>query len=534
MRIITSYACTLDVETSEEAVWRFNLYRGVMDDWLRDQGIGDPRVDSPADTFIQLTRRDVSHEGAEINGFLLKEPILESSHILHTRFDLAFSDRSLALFLQFSVERLTSRIAPVSYQVSCPRALQTILDAGNWKSGQARVRPHCRRAFGTEAGHQLKNEIWDPNRALPIVLIANLEAPEWAPEFNHPEPYPEAEWQVFADALEADIGAVAQIVEVDSLASQSLDPDMEGILLWVVWPFGSEGFLPNRHPAWAPFDYYYEVEEGDYNYDIHYGGSGMTHREWTTLFRRHELMGLRPTIRNTIYEQAALQPIPGLIEDIRRAYEQAERKRLADTGDWEQMAQSYERDVARERERADYAEERRDELERKLDEERRRNGELQRTLDRRGARSASSAATLTPTATTEPDTVVSALHRATQTCQHLVFGKDVWNSANEIESEPALAKKVLTALQALNEGTESAAQGTLGTALASWIYERHAIESSSEHEPQTFKDEQGKARKFSMHLKLKEATAANKAARIYYDHLSDEGKTLVGYIGPHL
>ena len=34
MRIITSYACTLDVETAEEASWRFNLYRGVMDDWL--------------------------------------------------------------------------------------------------------------------------------------------------------------------------------------------------------------------------------------------------------------------------------------------------------------------------------------------------------------------------------------------------------------------------------------------------------------------------------------------------------------------
>ena len=535
MRIITSYACTLDVETVEEAAWRFNLYRGVMDDWLRDQGIGDPRTDSPSDAFIQLARRDVSHDGAEIDGFLLKQPILESSHRLHTRFDLAFRDQSLALFLQFSVERLTSRIAPASIQVGCPRALATILDTGDWRSGQVRVRPHCRRVFGTKAGRQLDSEIWDPNRTQPIVLIANLEVPEWTPAYNRPEPYTEAEWQAFADTLEADIGAVAQIVEVDSLASRSLDPEMEGLLLWVVWPFGSEGFLPDRHPAWAPFDYYYEVEEGDYDYDIHYGGSGMTHAEWTTLFRRHELMGLRPIVRDTIYEQAALQPIPELIEDIRRVYEQAERERLSATGDWEQIAQSYERDADHERERANNAEERRNELERELDEAKRKNGELQRRLKRQQeARSASSAATLTPTATAEPDTVVAALHSATTSCQSLAFGKDVWDSATEIESEPALARKVLSALQALNEGTELAAKDKLGIALTSWIHGQRGIESSPEHQPRSFKDEQGNAREFSMHLKLKQATAANKAVRIYYDHRSDEGKTLIGYIGPHL
>ena len=126
MRIITSYACTLDVETPEEAKWRFTLYRAVMDDWLRDEGITDPRADSPADSYVQLKRRDVSHDGSEIDGFLLKQPILESSHFLHTRFDLAFSEQSVALFLQFSVERRTNRIAPVSIELGCPRALATI------------------------------------------------------------------------------------------------------------------------------------------------------------------------------------------------------------------------------------------------------------------------------------------------------------------------------------------------------------------------------------------------------------------------
>ena len=97
-----------------------------------------------------------------------------------------------------------------------------------------------------------------------------------------------------------------------------------------------------------------------------------------------------------------------------------------------------------------------------------------------------------------------------------------------------MARKLLAALQALDEGTKLAEQGKLGTSLTDWVYQQCATESSPDSEPRSFKDEQGNARDFSMHLKLKEATAANKAVRIYLEHRPDEGKTLVGYIGPHL
>ena len=269
MRIITSYACTLDVETDQEASWRFDLYRAVMDDWLRDQGISDPGTDSPSDTFIQLTRRDVSHDGAEIDGFLLKQPILESSHLLHTQFDLAFSNRSLALFLQFSVERLTNRIAPASIQVGCPRALATILESGDWHSGQVRMRPHCRRVLGTEAGHRLRSEISDANRTIPIVLLANFR------QWDKIEPYDDVIWGDFVNRLEDDIGGVTQLVELDELAADALIPPndppvrrggvvpglsfvrqhrewgMCGSIVRIVWPIDQDEFIPDRHPAWG-------------------------------------------------------------------------------------------------------------------------------------------------------------------------------------------------------------------------------------------------------------------------------------------
>lgn len=536
MRIITAYACTLDVETAEEALWRFNLYRGVMDDWLRDQGISDPRSDSPSDTFIRLTRRDVSHEGAEIDGFLLKQPVLESSHVLHTEFDLAAKDESLAMFLRFSVERRTNRIAPASLQVGCPRALATILDTGNWLSGQVRVRSHRRRVFGAEAGRQLKSEIWNPNRTLPVVLIANLGGPEWAGLGSfRPEPYSEAEWQAFADALEADIGAVAQVAEVDLSASEAMDPDMDGLLVWVIWPFETEGFVVDQHPAWAPYDYYYYLDEEDgLDYPLHYGGSGTPPAPWISIFRRHELQSLRPKIRETIYEQAALQPIPELIGSTRSAFEKAERKRLSDTGDWQEYAESFERDAKQAGERANNFQKRLESVEQELKQEREKTRELQAALRQRKSATSSVTSKAVAPPTEELANVLQSLHVATRTCQSLVFGRDVWDSANKIDSEPALTRKLMAALQALNEGTHLATTDQLGTSLADWIYQQCAIESSPDGELRTFKDKEGEAHDFSMHLKLKEATAANKAVRIYYDHLSEHGKTLVGYIGPHL
>ena len=553
MRIITSYACTLDVETAEEALWRFNLYRGVMHDWLRDQGISDPKEDSPSDTFIQLTRRDVSHDGAEIDGFLLKQPILESSHLLHTRFDLAYRGRSLALFLQFSVERRTSRIAPTSIQAGCPRALATILESGDWRSGQVRMRPHCRRVRGPEGGKQIRRDIADLSRTTPIVLLENSHDGEMG------GPYDDAVWADFVNRLEDDLGGVAQLVELDERAADALIPPndpparrggvapglsftrqyrelgMCGSVVRIIWPLERNEFAPDQHPAWGPWENFYEVEDDDkYDYPIHYGGSGSVPDPWITLFRGHELMGVRTLIRDTIYEQAALQPVPELIEGVRRTYEQAERKRLADTGDWEQMAQSYERQAADERDRADNAEKRLDVVERELVTEKSKNRELRRAVNKQKGRSASPTATLAPEATVDAGTVLGALHEATQTCQSLVFGRDVWDSANRIESEPALAKKLIAVLQALNEGTRLATNDQLSTSLTDWVYQQCAIESSPDAKSQSFKDDQGNSQEFSMHLKLKEATAANKAMRIYFDHMPDEGKTLVGYIGPHL
>ena len=285
----------------------------------------------------------------------------------------------------------------------------------------------------------------------------------------------------------------------------------------------------------GPWENFYDVDDEDrYDYPIHYGGSGDVPDPWITLFRGHELMGVRPSVRDTVYEQAALQPAPKLIEDIRRAFEQAERERLTDSGDWQQIAQSYERDAKLEHERADNAEKRLVDIERKLDQEKNKSRKLQRALERQGQRSATMPVASRPEGISDPKTVIDALHQATQTCQSLVFGKDVWDSANKIEPEPALARKVLIALQALNEGTDLAAEDRLDTALTSWIHENRGIESSPDNEPRRLKDDSGRPREFSMHLKLKEATAANKAVRIYFEHLPDEGKTLVGYIGPHL
>ena len=535
MRIITSYACTLDADTAEEASWRFELYRGVLDDWLRDQGVSDPRANTPSDTFIQLERRDVSHNEAEIDGFLLKEPVLESSHMLHTRLDLARSESALALFLQFGVERKTNRIAPANVHVECPRPLATILETGHWRHGQDRLRAHHRRAFGIDAGRRLAMAIADPARTTPIVLLANLGKPDWT-SVPQREPYSEQLWRGFVTGLESDIGGLSQIIEVDALASEAMDPNMDGVLVRLLWPLGGGDFWNDQHPAWAPFDYYFELDDRDdpLEYDIHYGGTGNPNPSWITVFRRHELMSLLPRIRDIVFQQAAWQPVPVLIDEIRQAFEIAEREKHAEHGDWDEIAESYRRDAERERDRASREAERAEELERENDSLNRRLKERHSFRQREMIRAKASESILPITTAHSPESVIDALRLAAEGCSHLLWGKNVWESSNKVESEPALAAKVLSALKALDEGTRAASEGRLGNTLAGWIHDNHGIESSPDADEKKFLDHNGRSYGFSLHLKLKEATAANKAVRIYFEHRPKEEKTLVGYLGPHL
>ncbi len=503
MRIITSYACTLDVETAEEASWRFNLYRGVMDDWLHDQGISDPRADSPSDTFIQLTRRDVSHEGAEIDGFLLKQPIEESSHVLHTRFDLGVRDCSLALFLQFSVERRTNRIAPTSIQIGCPRALATILDSGDWRSGQVRLRPHSRRAVGTNAGRQLHKEIMDPERTLPFVLLANLnDAEEGWHQRDTVDPYGDAEWGDFVNRLEDDLGGVAQLIDLDTSAANALIPPdlpprkvrqrpalgyrppqfsewgMSGSLVRVYWPLGTQGFSPEQHPAWAPFEHYYEVDEDDaYDYPVHQGGSGMPPPSWVTLFRGHELMAVRSEIRDVVYEQAALQPLPALIDDIRRLHAASERERLTEDGDFREWQEYYDDELEQKdqtinslRESLNRQERNLEAIQDELDGRKATIEQLKYQLNAQNAAADDEEIAEEAGGSRDPVTVAEAVAIARSQCAGLSFGPHATDKLDVLNSNAGPPRKILSDLKLLNQCSQLLQEGgSLGQDVIAWL-----------------------------------------------------------------
>ena len=572
MRIITSYACTLDVETAEEAAWRFSLYRGVMDDWLHDQGISDPRADSPEDTFVQLKRRDVSHKDAEIDGFLLKQSIEESSHILHTRFDLGVRDHSLALFLQFSVERRTDRIAPVGIQVGSPRAIQTIFDSGHWMSGQARVRPHSRHVIGAEAGEQLAQEIMDTDRTLPFVLLANLVEPEegWHQRSSY-QPYEDADWADFVNRLEDDLGGIAQLVELDTSAANTLIPadspirgrrrpvigyqppefsewGMNGSLIRIVWPIGRQGFFPDLHPAWAPFEHFYEVDDEDgHDYPIHHGGSGTPPPSWVNLFRGHELMAVRSEVRNTIYEQAALQPCPSLIDDMRREFEQTEREKLSETGDWERMAQSFERDALTERQRADGAEARIDSLERDIENLSSKNRELERRFqtEKRASQNVLTADTEDSTMG-NPSSIAQAIELAVSQFTNLSFAQNCAETISSLNAKSGPPRKVYRDLRLLDScAAQIKEKDSIGNDIIAWLKSRGAnvsLESDSRlhHHPQDFifETKRHTFETMSQHFKYHGA-GKDSEVRIYFRVHREPDKPAsttidIGYVGPKI
>ena len=582
MRIITSYAYTLDVDTAEEAVSRFEIYRGIMDDWLRDQGISDPRVDLPADTYIELSRRDVSHEGAEIDGFLLKKPVLESSHLLHTRFDLAVADESLALFLQFSLERRTSRIAPVSYPVSCPRALQTILDAGNWKSGQARVRPHSRRMLGEEAGKGLRAEIEDPDRALPIVLLANF--PDNKPLGEYQElikPFDEDEWEDFINRVEDDLGGVALLVELDSASDDALLPPprrdpvaeepqelaglrirdlprprvrpsrrraMHGAVVRIIWPLEIDGFDQNRHPAWAPYELFYDDAGTFYNDD----GNNTEPPGWVGTFERDQLMLLRRYVRDMVYEQAALQPVPQLIDNIRRRYADAERERLTATGDIEILEELYREEIEERDRQIDTLQEsltRREkdwnDLRTNLDQKQARIGQLQFQLGQAKGASDTGKHAEEGAASREPANVAEAIEIARDQCTALSFGPGATDKLDSLNPKAGPPRKILNDLKVLDQcGQLLQNGGSLGQDVIAWLKtqnvnaSRESTTRMNRHAAElTFPTTRGTYEQMGDHIKYQGA-GLDRAARIHFSvHESNDGESAtidIGYVGPKI
>ena len=551
MRIITSYAYTLDAETAEEAALRFDIYRGVMDDWLHDQGISDPRVDSPPDTYVQLARRDISHEGAKIDGFLLKQPILESSHLLHTQFDLLVSDQSLALFLQFRVERRTNRIAPASIELNCPKALTAILATGHWQAGKVRVHPHHRRILGTEAGKQLRGEVRDPDRTLPTVLIANLGGPDWGHSMPT-GPYSEVEWQAFARALEQEIGGVAQLIELDALASEAMDPDLDGVLAWIIWPLADDTFSPDRHPAWAPFDYYYEIDDDDGDdYDVHRGGTGTVPPEWIKLFRRHELLKLMPVIRDTIYDQAALQPAPELINDTRRQHATAERDRLAANNNFEEWQQLYEeeieqkdQEISSQRHEVGKLEETISGMEDVANMQQAAINQLTFQLNQSSAIAKDLEHAEGTTLAVDPKTVAEAIDIADAECASLEFGPDALNTVRSLDPKAGPPSKILQDLRKLNECCEVLTQGALGQDVLKWlkkggvtVAQESDTRKQKHRDKLTFKTNEGDAVLMSNHITYK-GNSLNRQVRVYFRlRKVDPGKKQsfdIGYIGPKI
>lgn len=583
MRIITSYAYTLEVETVDEAASRFQIYRDVMNDWLRDQGIRDPRVDLPADTYIELSRRDVSHEGEEIDGFLLKKPVLESSHLLHTRFDLAVADESLALFLQFSLERRTSRIAPVSYPVSCPRALQTILDAGNWKSGQARVRPHSRRAFGEETGKGLRAEIEDPDRALPIVLLANF--PDNKPRGEYQkliEPYNDDEWEDFINRVEDDLGGVALLVELDSASDDALLPPpsrdpvaeepqefaglripdlprprlsrrrrraMHGAVVRIIWPLGTDGFDQNRHPAWAPYELFYDDAGTFYNDD----GNNTEPPGWMGTFERDQLMLLRRYIRDMVYEQAALQPVPQLIDNIRRRYVAAERERLTATGDVEILEELYREEIEERDRQIDTLQESLTRREKDWDDLRTEIGQKQATIDQlqfqlgqaKGASDTGGNAEEVA-ASREPATIAEAIEIAQDQCPALSFGPRATDKLDSLNPKAGPPRKVLSDLKILNQCSQLLQNGrSIGNDVIAWLKAQN-VDASKESQTRlnqlttqlTFETTRGTYEQMGDHIKYR-GTGMDQQVRIHFKAQrpkdGDGDATIhVGYIGPKI
>ncbi len=638
MRTLAAYAFTSSVDTPEEEKWRFKIYRDTLNDWLRDEGISDPTQDTADDTYLRLTRRDIEeHEGGSVHGFLFQRPILEASHLLHTQLDLAVRETEIALYLRISLQRLAAHIAPVSVSAKCPRAVLTILDSGDWRSGNSRVRPRHHLLRGEQGARDLSNLLFDPDRHLPIVALAHAPSGQTSLLSEDPE---EASENAFLRWLEDDLSGTALIMALDEDAvtflqnvyrpadakeiryltdhqaileealedweevkreslegKQREEEQKEGVkytfipfpdvtvmrggssfriphpssyggrhfqevysgnkerirlipnwsfgssIARVYWPMAIQTQEPQQHPAWAWRETYYTDDypnDPDFDWEAERFALPPSWVNWSV--QQGDMNGLRQSIRDTIYEQAGQQPAPDLIRKIRNSYIAAERRRLEEAGDVSGLTELYDEL----QEQHDRIEEERDALEERLGIEQHEREDEQARLNSRIRQLEHEVSELRRGGSTEaetddqavPETLEQVQHQATTQCTNLVFGEDVWPSAQKIKVTPSIVQKIFNALTTLNEATSRAREDTLEASFDDYLYNPGGYKSSPDNgtppQQRTWDDGSGQRREFSKHLKLKEATSRNEAARIYYEFQSDAGKTIVPYIGPHL
>ena len=511
MRPVAAYSLTR--ATTGDGTGDLAACRRLVALWLRAKGaedisVGQREVTYPTGIVAQLQIDQISSEHGALDSFTLTEPV-DAGHF-ETHLDLAQDDSSIVLFCQLRTGSASSALAPVPFDARCPGVVRDLIRMGGWTSGASEASADHVTRIGREAGRQLDEAIWHPDRGLPVVVVSELDG------FTlHPN---------IARDLAHDLAGLATVAQIDDEASWLLS-DSKGRewscysgALRLYWPFRATRDDPYSHRLWTQN----ALLRGGVDPET---AARRVHRQ----------------LHRVIFGQSAFQTTPAIITEIRDEHIAAQRKQAKDADDYVALANDYERENRDFRQDIkDLKEQIREQLAR-IEDLDAQNHELNVVLQWTSG-AAGEAAREPAVVSSTIDTVDDAVQQAMEDCQNLVFGSDVDRGVKGLASGAGPPMKILRYLRTLNEMTRLNATGSLGTTIQHWLRsedidvsgENGTVQKSpSEMTKRTWDDGSGSRREFTSHLKPSDRTSPDRCVRIYFDYDNKSTKTIVAWVGRH-
>jgi hypothetical protein len=234
----------------------------------------------------------------------------------------------------------------------------------------------------------------------------------------------------------------------------------------------------------------------------------------------------------TFDEPAELQQVR---DEAARARFDALVSEASEKGNQAELAEHYfnesarlERELGRERERADRLQE--------------QVANLSQALQYLPT-SVGSTGEIAPEPTFTVNSIEDAVLRAWEEFPHdLVFGGDVSEGITTVVANAGPPDKIFEYLKTLAEMAQQRRSDGLGKDMIAWLKE-HGLKASAESQTvlssavemqkRTWDDGRGSRRRFEKHLKPKDGTSPDQCVRIYFDYDEAIKKAVVGWIGRH-
>lgn len=512
MRRVACYSVASVITASEMPLDALQSLIAIVGAWLQTKGLRQlpgstanfnlPDGREAIVSVMQSTLRENS-----VWEVALTEPT-ESGWFL-TRICLGVQGGRIYLFLELRAGGDGALVAPVYTDVRGPLVLRQLLQSRAWSAGNTPAKTRHIDWHGADAARRFLAVVRHKDRNLPVVAVSQHFGQLLVP--------------TLADDLARDLCGLAIVANLDWAAS------------WEVTNAAGK--------EWSCFNgavrLYWPIRGTR--------GSAFDHPVWTRA-RLIEAAGTEPAAAGRIRQQLRRR----LLEistytfdepvELQQVRDEAARARFDvlvgeanEKGNQAELAEHYfnesarlERDLGRERERADRLQE--------------QVANLSQALKYLPA-SPVFADEIAPEPAFAVNSIEEAVLRAMEAYPNdLVFGGDVSEGVKTVAANAGPPDKIFEYLKTLAEMAQQRRSDGLGKDMIAWLKE-HGLKASAESQTvfnnatemqkRTWDDGRGARQRFEKHLKPKDSTSPDQCVRIYFDYDEATEKVVVGWVGRH-